>query len=327
MIHTATLQAFFSVILDDLSVYRARMRILLTGASGFLGNTCVALLCRHADLELTVLRTSQIECPLPLGAREVFINDFTSAASINKELKTRPPTHIVHTAALSQPMRCEQNPDLAHLSNVRFTRMLSEYARAIGAHMTYVSTDLVFDGGAAPTSGFTEHDHTCPTSVYARTKVEGEQEAIAANPRNAVVRLSLLYGYSLSASRGVLGWMEDSWLRGESVSLFSDEYRTPIHVADAAYAILQVVYMSLSGTFHCGGPAKLSRVEFGCQVADALGYDVTKIRPCLRADAPGPVLRPADVSLDSSKLFSLIPFSPRQVKEALSTSLDPRKSA
>lgn len=303
------------------------MRILLTGASGFLGNTCVTLLCRHPDVELTVLRTSQAECPLPLGAREIFINELTTAATLHKELKTRPPTHIIHTAALSQTIRCEQNPDLAHLSNVLFTRMLAEYARSVGAHMTFTSTDLVFDGGTAPVSGFTEHDGTCPTSVYARTKAEGERETIEVNPENAVVRLSLLYGYSLSASRGVLGWMEDLWLRDESISLFSDEYRTPIHVADAAYAILQVAYMSLSGTFHCGGPAKLSRVEFGCHVADALGYEVAKIRPCLRAEVPSAVHRPADVSLDSTKLFSHVSFSPRHMKEALATALDPRKSA
>jgi dTDP-4-dehydrorhamnose reductase len=327
LINPAAQRAFFSVNLSNLSVYRRIMRILLTGASGLLGSTCVTLLCRNADLELTVLRTSQSECPLPLGAREVFTTDLTDRVTLQRELARRPPTHIIHTAALSQPARCEQEPDLAHLSNVLFTRMLCEYAEEVGAHITFVSTDLVFDGGAAPRLGFNEQDGTCPVSVYATTKVLGEQEVLVANPKNAVVRLSLLYGYSLSASRGVLGWMEDLWMRGESVPLFSDEFRTPIHIADAAYAILQVTEKSLAGVFHCGGPARLSRVEFGAQIADALGYDTGKIRPCLRADVTNLPHRPADVSLQSNKLFSLLPFTPRTVQDALTTSLDPRKSA
>ncbi len=326
LINSAALRTFFCYFTPTLCI-PAGMRILLTGASGFLGNTCVTLLCKHADLELTVLRTSQAECALPLGAREAFISDLTNKSTLDKALKTRPPTHIIHTAALSQPARCQEDPKFAHLSNVVFTRTLADYARAIGAHMTFISTDLVFDGGAAPALGFTEEDSTCPSSVYATTKVAAEREIIKANPCNAVVRLSLLYGYSLSASRGVLGWMEDSWLRGEAVSLFSDEYRTPIHVADAAYAILQVAAKSLSGIFHCGGPTKLSRVEFGTHVADLLGYDATKIRPCLRADMPSLLHRPADVSLNSSTLFSLISFAPRNVRDALAVSFDPRKTA
>lgn len=303
------------------------MRILLTGASGFLGNTCVTLLCRHADFELTVARTSQSDCSLPLGAREIFLSDLTDSSMLHKELKPRPPTHIIHTAALSHPAQCEQDPPRARLSNTSFSRMLAEYARSVGAHLTYISTDLVFDGEVAPSTGFREEDITCPTSIYAVTKNAGEHETLSIDARNAVVRLSLLYGYSLSPSRGVLGWMEDSWIRGEPVSLFSDEYRTPIHVTDAAYAILQVASRSLSGIFHCGGPSRLSRVEFGARVADALGYDAAEIRPCLRSEVVSVPPRPADVSLNSDKLFSLISFAPRRVEEALARSLDPRKSA
>jgi dTDP-4-dehydrorhamnose reductase len=303
------------------------MRILLTGASGFLGNTLITLLCRYPDVELTVARTSHAECPLPLGAREVLLSNLAESAALRAELKSRPPTHIIHTAALSNPTTCEQDPAAAHLSNTLFTKMLAEYAGNVGAHLTYTSTDLVFDGAPPPKSGFQEEDLAYPLSHYAITKEAAERETLAVESSNAVIRLSLLYGYSLSPSRGVLGWMEDLWLRGEPVTLFSDEYRTPIHVTDAAYAVLQVAFKRLSGILHCGGPERLSRVEFGCQVADALGYDSAEIRPCLRSQVNCRPLRPEDVSLDSSKLNSLISFTPRTVASALNQALDPRKSA
>jgi dTDP-4-dehydrorhamnose reductase len=255
------------------------------------------------------------------------LEDIGSAKPLLQAFQSRPPTHIIHCAALSNPLRCEEDPSDAHQSNVVYTKMLAEFARYIHAHMTLVSTDLVFDGAVAAAGGFDESHSPQPVSVYASSKVAAERATFEATDLNAVVRLSLLYGFSLSASRGVLGWMEDSWSRGDTLPLFVDEFRTPIHVADAAYALLQVSAQSRSGVWHCGGPARLSRVEFGRIVADALGYDSSRIVPCLRSDVATRPLRPEDVSLNSSRLWRALDFTPHTAERALRDAYDPRKSA
>jgi dTDP-4-dehydrorhamnose reductase len=225
-------------------------------------------------------------------------------------------THIIHVGALSSPEVCEREPNRAYDSNVRFTEMLAEYATRVGVHLTTVSTDLVFDGSKVPSDGFIESDPPHSLSVYARSKLSAERITLR-SPTHTVVRLALLYGHSESRSLGVLGWMEKALSAGAPLSLFGDEYRTPIHVLDAAHAVLQLSERALPGLWHCGGPTRLSRVEFGMLVAKALGYDASLILASSRLTSNAGPARPEDVSLNSEKLWTTLEMVPRGVLEAL----------
>jgi dTDP-4-dehydrorhamnose reductase len=181
--------------------------------------------------------------------------------------------------------------------------------------MVLASTDLVFDGGKAPQGGFDEYALPCPTSVYARTKRQAEREVLDGS-LGAVVRLSLLYGRTLSSSKGTLGWIESALREGRELILFKDEFRTPIHLSDAARALIDMCARKLEGVWHCGGPQRVSRVEFGHIVAEVCGFGTSTIRE-VRSDFKASPARPEDVSLNSSRLFSVLDFSPRTPREAL----------
>ena len=292
------------------------MHILLSGASGFLGSACVDLLRRFPEIELSVVRSSRVECVLPLGSREITLLDPTDYSALEKGLGARTPTHIMHLGGVSSPSACEQDPTLAYRGNVEFTKTLVRYAKQTAAHISLVSTDLVCDGARAPPGGFDETATPLPLSHYSRSKVAAEVETLSYH-KGCVVRLALLYGHSFSKSRGVLGWMEETLLAREQLILFIDEYRSPIHVADAASSLFEISRLSLTGVWHCGGPTRMSRVEFGIAIAETLGYNSGYIQPTWRAEAPSLPLRPEDVTLNSSKLSALLGFIPRPVREAL----------
>ena len=292
------------------------MRILLTGGAGFLGSACRQLLAERTDIKVSLLRSGY--GPLIPGSRGATFEAPSSltAHDLSHEIGAHELSHIIHIGALSSPEVCERDTELAYRSNVRFTEMLADYAASVGAHLTTVSTDLVFDGAQAPSEGLTEEHATRPISVYGTTKLLAEAATLRA-PSNSVVRVALLYGHTSSKSQGVLGWMERTFKEGSPLSLFSDEYRTPIHVADAAQAILDISKSKLSGIWHCGGPQRLSRVDFGTLVAQALGYDPALIRSTSRlTNANGPT-RPEDVSLNSERLWKTLGRKPRGVIEAL----------
>lgn len=292
------------------------MHVLLSGASGFLGSACVDLLKRFPEIELSVVRASRVECVLPLGSRELWLDDVSDASALLKLVGTRPPTHIIHVAALSSPAACEREPQLAWRANVEFTGSLARLASEHGSHLVCVSTDLVFDGAVPREGGFTEEDQPLPLSTYSRSKREAELITLGLEG-GCVVRVSLLYGHTHSASRGVLGWMEDALHARDELVLLSDEFRTPVHVADATRSLLSLSKRSATGIWNCGGQERMSRLQFGHTVAETLGYDQGVIRPALRSDFPALPPRPADVSLNSTKLWRAIGEAPRTVQQAL----------
>jgi dTDP-4-dehydrorhamnose reductase len=63
----------------------------------------------------------------------------------------------------------------------------------------------------------------------------------------------------------------------------------------------------------------VSRYEFGCLMAEVLELPQEKLKGCLQKEVPMSAPRAADVSLDSSKAFSLgyQPLSLREELEAL----------
>jgi dTDP-4-dehydrorhamnose reductase len=295
------------------------MHVLLTGASGFFGSVCVELLAQQQDLHLYILRSGERSAELLVNKEKAptFVAPSSlSADDLATTLGHAPISHILHVGALASPEACEQEPQRAHTANVVFTEMLSNYANTVGAHLTTISTDLVFDGGRAPSHGFCEEDLPCPHSVYSNSKLAAEMATLC-NSSHAVVRVALLYGEAPSQSKGFLGWMKRTFAEEKSLPLFEDEFRTPIHVLDAARAAFQIARSKARGIWHCGGPERLSRVQFGITVARAYGFDERLILPTTRLSHTSLPPRPEDVSLKSQALWREIQFTPKPVEEAL----------
>jgi dTDP-4-dehydrorhamnose reductase len=97
---------------------------------------------------------------------------------------------------------------------------------------------------------------------------------------------------------------------GRPVTVFRDEWRTPLGVATAARALLDIARSGFIGLLHVGGPERLSRLKMGQRLVARLHADPSLIVPALRADAPAAEPRPRDVSLDSSRWRQLFPGSP-----------------
>jgi dTDP-4-dehydrorhamnose reductase len=162
-----------------------------------------------------------------------------------------------------------------------------------------------------------EDDAPSPLSVYGRTKLAGEEAALAACPSAAVVRVAL----TLGRGHGPRGTSTESvaWaLRaGRTVRLFTDEYRTPVDPESVADALARLLERGGSGRFHLGGAERLSRHALGLRVARALGLSEAGILAGLQSDYSGPDPRAADVSLDSTRARRELAWAPRPLEEAI----------
>jgi dTDP-4-dehydrorhamnose reductase len=145
-----------------------------------------------------------------------------------------------------------------------------------------------------------------PLSVYGRTKAEAEQ-AVLALPGSVVARVSLLLGPSLVGKTGFFEEQVNALRERRSVTLFEDEWRTPLDLPSAAEGLLAVGQSGFSGLLHLGGPERWSRLDMGRQLAELLGVARDGIVAVRREANPAAEPRPKDVSLDSSRFRKLFP--------------------
>ena len=209
--------------------------------------------------------------------------DLADPASVRRAVEATDPDLVLNCAAVSSLTRCESEPDLAERVNALGPTVLAE----AGVRVLQVSTDLVFDGRQAP---YPAEAKPHPLSGYGRTKAAAEQAIAAAG--GLVVRVPLLFGRSFDGRRGATDMIRRA--EHERLALFTNEYRTPLHVADAARGLVGMLLdRDRAGVVHLAGVERISRWDLGQRFAKAVGLSVESF---VVGECHDP-LRPRDVSM------------------------------
>lgn len=290
-------------------------RLLLTGATGFIGR----FLRRDLPaLGWEVLGTSR------RGGEGFLALSLQAPGSLESVFAQVRPDAVVHTAAISGPDEAEREPARAMAINAEAVGRLAGLCAAGGARLIHFSTDLVFDGSRAMSG---EDEPTAPISVYGRTKAEAEQLLFERCPGAVALRVCAVYGRSLSRPC-FFDVLAAELSAGRTVKAFSDQWRTPTYGPQLASIINAVARRpDLAGLFHWGGADRLTRAEFALLLCEAAGLDRALVESVSYAARPGEGPRPADVSLDSSRLAGLLGMRPMPVREGVRLSWAERAAA
>ncbi len=281
-------------------------RLLITGASGFLGwNLCRLTAGNREVFGLALRNRISIDGVKIMGA------DLTRFDDIKKIFREIRPDALIHTAAMSDPNSCQQHPAESRKINLDATINLAGICADRAIPFVFTSTDLVFNGLSAP---FREDDPVSPISAYGEQKAEAEAAVLATYPDAAVCRMPLMYGNPGPAAKSFIQPMIAAMKEGRELKLFTDEFRTPLSGRDAAAGLLLALDKA-KGLLHLGGPERLSRFDFGTVLRDVLGMEANLIA-CTRDSVPLPAPRPPDVSLDSTRAAGL-GFRPGSVRGEL----------
>ncbi len=278
-----------------------QQRWLITGASGQLGSHIVRQLARDADRPQLLALVGRYET----GTPDVTTHDVNLADvdEMRECVATFAPTHIIHAAALTAVNDCHRNPETAKRINVSATRLLADLAEECGARFVFTSTDMVFDGDDAP---YSEDDEPQPMSRYGQSKHAAEQ-ALTGRPYAVTARIPLLYGYPCAPRDTTFTRQMAALNASESLRLFTDEFRTPVWLADAARALIGLARSEYHGVIHVSGPERLSRFELVERCATLLGVPAKLLVPCSRLDIDSPEPRPADLSLTGDRFSESFP--------------------
>jgi dTDP-4-dehydrorhamnose reductase len=293
-------------------------RILVTGASGFLGSHIARHLAQHSHDVMGTFSKHEDRLHTALGGTAVKAVglDLSKDNSMESVLGDLKPDIVVHAAALADLKSCQEKPDIAEKINVRATCILTRLCSDQGARLIFLSTDQVFDGEKGD---YNESHAPHPIHIYGQTKAKAEQ-AVLGMPRSAgtVVRVALTYGKSptglRSSTEQILAWLE----RGERPRLFVDEIRSPILAEDVASAVCEMVHQEVPlNLLHLAGPHALSRFEMGQSVAEAFGYEASLIQGVKQADLNLIPPRPRDLSFNVSLARKTLAHPPRDFQQGL----------
>lgn len=217
------------------------MRALVTGGAGFIGSHLVPLLADRAD-ELLVLDDLSVGTALPAAApTTAVVTASLGDDGAAREIRAFAPDTVFHLAALHFIPWCEENPDAAEHANVEGTSwLLDVLAHHLPERIVFASSVAVYGFHDEPV---TERMQRRPGSVYARTKVAGEDllTAYARTHQDATIampRLANVYGPGDPNAHLLPSLVAD--LGGEVRVGNQWPERDYVHVSDVASALLAV---------------------------------------------------------------------------------------
>lgn len=277
--------------------------ILVTGANGQLGS------------ELRALSASNPQHRFLFNDRDEV--DITDARQVEQCFAEFKPDYCINCAAYTAVDKAETDQDVAYKINALAVKNLAEACTAAGTKFIHVSTDYVFDGkGTAP---YKEDNPTNPVSVYGKTKLQGEQEALAAAPDAIIIRTSWVYSeHGHNFVKTMLRLMQSK----PELGVVADQWGSPTYAADLAEAILHIVNSGTwqPGIYHFSNAGAITWHHFAQAIQEASGFDC-KVNAITTADYPTPAVRPGYSVMDTSKIEQVYGVQLKDWKESLHTCL------
>ena len=231
----------------------------------------------------------------------------TDPDGIDSLLSSRRPSLVFNCAAYNSVDRAETEPDAAFAVN---SAGAANVARACARHrirLVHFSTNFVFDG--ALERPYIESDPPAPQSVYASSKLEGEQKVLELVSDALVIRTSALFGDTGSASKG--GSFPERILSramaGKPLRVVADQRINPTYTGDLAPAAIELAESGLAGVVHVVAGGCAGWDEFARAVLAEFQV-VVEVAAALTAELESPAARPLNGCLASTRVAALRPW-------------------
>jgi dTDP-4-dehydrorhamnose reductase len=269
-------------------------RLLLTGASGFLG----AVLRPRLSEQYAVTAISR-QC------RKDWIEaDLTNTAATSRAVSEVRPAIVIHAAAWTSVDGCERDQAQAYLQNVVATSNLVKACAALSPipRFVFISTDQVYDG-AGPHG---ENGPVVPRNAYALTKLWAED--IALRLASTIVLRSNFFGFGRRRDEGLASWLISSLSEGRTVTLFEDVLFNPLYIEDYVDLLLGLIGSKARGVVNVGADGEgLSKAAFAYVLAERFRIPTAGAVSASVESVKLPAARPKDMRMNIGRLRELLP--------------------
>src|SRR5580692_536617 len=197
------------------------MRVLVVGASGFLGGHVLREATELGHLALGTRATAARPGLVRFDVRSDRLGERIPADFLRAEGELL----AIVCAAVSQPDRCARDEE-ARATNVVGMKRLCEDVQDVGGGVYFLSTGFVFDGARG---GYSEDDAPCPINEYGRQKLEMEEWLLA---RGALVARVVLFVGEETTERHLFTEWQRSIERRDPIVCLRGQVFSPTAVDD-----------------------------------------------------------------------------------------------
>jgi len=299
------------------------MNILLTGASGQLGQELLPLLEKLGNVTAVDRNIGLVVSPHCL---KLDLSDLNRVEILLNRLR---PDLVVNAAAYTAVDQAENDSEPAFRMNADLPGCMARWVERNGRLLFHYSTDYVFDGEAD--QPYQEADQTCPLNVYGESKLAGEWAITASKCRFIVLRTSWVY--SAHGSNFVLSMLRLARERSE-LRIVSDQTGCPTWARNLANVSMQVLgrlakYKTDSkndGLYHYCDKTISSWYEFAVSIfntASGLGLldEVPRMLPLKSSQYPQIAQRPGFSVLDTTAIRDTFGIESMALNESLAACL------
>jgi dTDP-4-dehydrorhamnose reductase len=284
-----------------------KQRLLITGASGFLGSSLAYALREKFD----VLGLNHTH-PAPAWIKTERA-DLTHPGECKRVVQKFKPDICIHCAAMANIDRCEAEHEAAYLANVEATRFLTDALRGQRSKLVYVSTDAVYGGEGG---NFTEDGTVRPLNYYAETKLQAESEA--ARCSDALIVRTSFFGWSIGQGKiSTAEWVFNELSAARRIRGFTDVITASIYTFAFAELLERALAKDLAGVFNFTSSDSMSKDKLARTIARLFGLDAGLIEPVSIDQFPLKARRSKNLSLSSKKLSQSLGVQMPTVEQGL----------
>jgi len=262
------------------------MNTLVTGANGQLGNELRQISGNFPGHRFFFTDVAELDITNPVAT-----NDFFEKNGIQI---------VINCAAYTAVDKAESDESTATLINATAVGHLAKACNKADATLVHISSDYVYDGRAC--QPYSEDHPTEPLSVYGRSKLAGEKEALM-TPKSVVIRTSWLYS---SFGNNFVKTMLRLGKERETLNVVFDQVGTPSYAADLAQVIMLITAQAehnklIRGIFHYSNEGVCSWYDFAHEIMQQASLKCA-VKPIETKDYPTPAIRPHYSVLNKARI-------------------------
>ena len=280
------------------------MVVLVTGASGQLGQAIQFIAKNHSEIKFVFCSSSNLDISNKENCQTVF-------------QKTKP-DFCINAAAYTAVDKAESERDKAELINVLGSKNIAEVCNNFDVKLIHISTDFVFDG--SNDKPYTETQITNPKGVYGQTKLDGEKAIQQVFSKYYIIRTSWVYSqFGNNFMKTMLRLASER----TALSVVNDQIGTPTNAVDLAEALVQIILFNNNqqptnnyGIYNFSNEGECSWYDFAKKI-----FEINNVSIDLSAipteQFPTPAQRPKYSVLDKSKIKTTFGIAIKTWEESL----------